>query len=491
MVDGRSRRPALDARTLHDVAGLLAAEDPGAPTAPQQAGAGDSSRTLDPRNVVAPAPYVVGRIEGPRLVVDGPTGVPTGLDAIDLALLEAVSTALVVADLDVSVDPDEVRARLARLGALGCLVVRGVGSPLDAVPRPRYLQEIDRRALIRSVDPDRATSPAVPPGRVPIYFPWPEDVTPLLSLGMLAAAARSFEGGRLNEGYEIRRPELASSFLRDVEGRAGPAILICPDYVFTLPENIEVARRAKAMNPELLVIHGGPSSPTYEQDVADFFAAFGDVADILCRGEGEELLCELLDVVQADLPQLDPDRLAEVRGITFRDPRSGAIVRTPDRDRIADLDRLPSPYLTGEFDHIDPTLWIDPPMFETNRGCPYGCTYCDWGSATMSRIRRFDIDRVAAEFEWAVARGHGLLICDANFGILARDVEIARRIAVLRATYDGPSFVLVTPSKNRIDHLTEAFDVLYEAGGHPAGLDLVADDRRGDAGGDRPAEHFD
>ena len=25
---------------------------------------------------------------------------------------------------------------------------------------------------------------------------------------------------------------------------------------------------------------------------------------------------------------------------------------------------------------------------ETNRGCPYGCTFCDWGSATMSRARK-------------------------------------------------------------------------------------------------------
>ena len=26
-------------------------------------------------------------------------------------------------------------------------------------------------------------------------------------------------------------------------------------------------------------------------------------------------------------------------------------------------------------------------IIETNRGCPYGCTFCDWGSATRSRIQ--------------------------------------------------------------------------------------------------------
>ena len=39
-------------------------------------------------------------------------------------------------------------------------------------------------------------------------------------------------------------------------------------------------------------------------------------------------------------------------------------------------------------------------ILETNRGCPYGCTFCDWGSATLSRIRKFDLDRVFAELEW-------------------------------------------------------------------------------------------
>ena len=69
-------------------------------------------------------------------------------------------------------------------------------------------------------------------------------------------------------------------------------------------------------------------------------------------------------------------------------------------------------------------------IIETNRGCPYGCTFCDWGSATLSRIRKFDIERVFAELEWcAEARLRAIGIADANFGIFERDVEIAEQIA--------------------------------------------------------------
>ena len=26
---------------------------------------------------------------------------------------------------------------------------------------------------------------------------------------------------------------------------------------------------------------------------------------------------------------------------------------------------------------------------ETNRGCPFACTFCDWGSLTYAKIRKF------------------------------------------------------------------------------------------------------
>ena len=32
--------------------------------------------------------------------------------------------------------------------------------------------------------------------------------------------------------------------------------------------------------------------------------------------------------------------------------------------------------------------------WETNRGCPYLCTFCDWGSATFTKVRKFLDDRL-------------------------------------------------------------------------------------------------
>lgn len=102
-----------------------------------------------------------------------------------------------------------------------------------------------------------------------------------------------------------------------------------------------------------------------------------------------------------------------------------------EKKRLNDLN-IPSPYTTGVFDKIikeNPTaLWSM--TFETNRGCPYSCTFCDWGGVTYSKIKKFDLERVRQELEWCVGKPISYLICaDANFGIFKeRDIEIAKII---------------------------------------------------------------
>jgi hypothetical protein len=328
------------------------------------------------------------------------------------------------------------------------------------------------------VDPIDPVVPDGPSGRVPVYAVWHPHAGPLLALGMLTATARELDGGRLAEHFEIRRPETAASFLADVARRSGPAVMLCSDYVWSLEANLEAAQQARALNPELIVIHGGPSSPKYEGDAERFLDDHGDVAHVVTRGEGERTICEVLDTLRSSLPGLDPEALAKVDGITFRDPRSGEVVRTPDRERIATLDDLPSPYLLGEFDHIDAEAWNTCLAIETNRGCPYGCTFCDWGSSTLSRIRKFDHERVKAELRWAAERGVGVVnIADANFGIMSRDVETAREAADLKRRTGAPKILVFYPAKNTTKHLIRILDTVAEAGiGIMASISLQSHD---------------
>jgi hypothetical protein len=245
-----------------------------------------------------------------------------------------------------------------------------------------------------------------------------------------------------------------------------PAIYFVSNYLWSHDRCAAVSVRAKQANPNSIVVHGGPNTPKYPADVEAYFRDHPDV-DVTVRGEGEETAAELLAAL---VGQLGPDHegppdlsvLADVPGLSYRD--GDRVVRTADRDRIADLDTIPSPYLTGLFDlygrvpHVSATI-------ETNRGCPYGCTFCDWGSATLSRIRKFDIERVFAELEWC-ARSHikAVGLADANFGIWERDVEITQRLADLKAIHGYPRLFGSNYAKNTVKHLRRIIEILVDAG---------------------------
>ncbi|MBL8778015.1 MAG: B12-binding domain-containing radical SAM protein [Acidimicrobiales bacterium] len=307
-----------------------------------------------------------------------------------------------------------------------------------------------------TVGPERA-------GRTPVYAVWQVEIGPLLSLGMLTAAARAHDGGSLEEHFEIRRPEDPASFLEDLRGRSGPAVLLLSNYVWSIDHNLALAAEAKAINPDLVIVHGGPSTPKYADDCVRYFGEHAPLVDVTVRGEGEVTLPAILEALAPSLPEIDLALMAGVEGLSYRDPATGEVVHNGDRERLTDLNVLPSPYLTGEFDHISPEAWVCV-IHETNRGCPYGCTFCDWGSSTLSRIRKFDIDRLTAEMEWAAERGiQAWAVADANFGIMSRDVEVASRIVEIRERTGAPSFFGFNVAKNTTKHLTDLVDRLVSA----------------------------
>ena len=97
---------------------------------------------------------------------------------------------------------------------------------------------------------------------------------------------------------------------------------------------------------------------------------------------------------------------------------------------MRDITVLPSPYLTGVFDETmkeNPNeRWLA--SWETNRGCPFSCAYCDWGSAIASKVSRMDMDKLEKELMWfAKNKIEFIYVCDANFGMLPRDMEISKK----------------------------------------------------------------
>ena len=299
------------------------------------------------------------------------------------------------------------------------------------------------------------------PNRTPLEF-W----SSFYALGCVVAYAKAHRDGELPQRFDFGR--ITPTHAKDTSALVKslpkqPAVYLLSSYVWNHPVNCEVSKAIKERSPGSLVVAGGPHIPRDPEACEQYFADHPYV-DIAVRHEGEVTLAEILRRVgetSGDRRQLAATDFDGVEGLTFR--RGNALVRTADRARTLDPSIYPSPYTTGEFDH-----WVDDKFYvplETNRGCPYGCTFCDWGAATLAKIARLSMDRVLGEIEFAARHRIQLLgICDANFGILPRDVEIAQFIVQMKEKYGFPREVGYTNAKTASPRLTEIIKIMCDAG---------------------------
>ena len=245
------------------------------------------------------------------------------------------------------------------------------------------------------------------------------------------------------------RPAAAVSLL------GGADIVGFSTYVWNGNRSLAVARELKASRPETLIVFGGPHVP----DDAEPFLRAHPYVDVVCHGEGEQTFFELAERY--------PERSWEdIASVSFVDG-AGRFVAVPLRARLADLSLVPSPFLEGVFaplmEALPGIVWRT--VWETNRGCPFKCTFCDWGSAIAAKVHRFELDRIYAEAEWIAASGIDyLFIADANFGILPRDVEIAEAVVAAAERHGWPKRVLVQQTKNATERAYLTMKTIADAG---------------------------
>lgn len=292
-----------------------------------------------------------------------------------------------------------------------------------------------------------------------------------LPLGMLMSYAKSFKNELLGNTFDfqpiINRYIDEFDFYLDAASNNPPAIWLTSHYIWNHDVNLKLIAAIKERSPHSLVIVGGPHIPAYEEENRAFLERHPYI-DITARGEGEVTFAEILEVIAEKSAITQDVDFSCVKGITFR--KNQKLVRTPDRVRSKNIDIFPSPYITGEFDHPS---FNDLPItiMETNRGCPFGCTFCDWGSATLQKFSLFDLERVKKEIEWAGQRRAELIyLGDSNFGAFERDVEIAEFVVKTKIKYGYPKNLGMSFAKNASPRLAKILKILGEAKLIKAGL---------------------
>lgn len=236
-------------------------------------------------------------------------------------------------------------------------------------------------------------------------------------------------------------------------------------YIWNKNYNHVLGKALKLANPNMLIMSGGPEPPITDPT---FFERFPYI-DICSIQEGEKSLKAILEhYLEGNTDYTD------IKGLIVN--VDGKAVNTGNPERISDLDTIPSPYLTGVFDHLfeqHPEVRWNVTL-ETNRGCPYACTFCDWGSLTYSKVKKFDVERVYKELEWIGQKGCDFVsITDANFGIFPdRDMDIARKLVEVQQKYDNPKAYTISWAKNQKREVVDIVKMLIYEGGSKIGLNL-------------------
>jgi radical SAM superfamily enzyme YgiQ (UPF0313 family) len=242
----------------------------------------------------------------------------------------------------------------------------------------------------------------------------------------------NFRGG-------INGPGLASALFRN----GVPDVLAFSTFGWNFHAFGALSDAFKQLNPEGWVVFGGVHVSHQGERVFKLYPS----ADVVVNGEGEITFLELL---RADLAG-EHREPGHIQGISFRTPE-GRVTTTPARDRIHDLERIPSPFLTGAIPMADGNgrFPYDVGMMETNRGCPYHCSFCYWGGAIGQKVRRFSRERLREELElFGYYKVPSVCLCDANFGMQEQDLEFVEDLIAVRARYGYPRRVDPSWAKNK------------------------------------------
>ena len=215
-----------------------------------------------------------------------------------------------------------------------------------------------------------------------------------LGLELVATAARA-------AGHQVRILDLQvfshADYFRLLEEWAPDAVCFGLNYLANIPEVVDLAKATKRRRPGCVLLVGGHSASFTAREILDHA---GGAIDCVIKGEGEEIVPQLLQAA-AD----DRSRLATLPGVVTRDgegppPRMVASLDAliPARDLLPKRRK----YFIGV---LDPAASI-----EFTRGCPWDCVFCSAWTFYGRSYRRASPEKVGEELQQI--REAGVFIVD-------------------------------------------------------------------------------
>ena len=276
-----------------------------------------------------------------------------------------------------------------------------------------------------------------------------------LQLGLIAAYCLKECGNKV----EIKIIKSVEEFSKEFEQRQ-PDVIASSNYLWNLNLGYRFVQLAKKENPNIVTVFGGPNYPDVAEEQMAWLAQYPDI-DIHIYKDGEVPFSRLIQhLLQGlDIRTIQKMKLLSCHSLVDGEPWLGGV-----EPRLEDLTVIPSPYTTGLLDKFFEQRLV--PTIQTNRGCPFTCTFCTEGGNYYQKVYRTSLERKIAEIDYIVAKTKHtkiLRITDSNFGMYKEDLDFCRYLSEVQKRTGYPEYIACTTGKNQKERIMSCSDLLNGA----------------------------
>jgi radical SAM superfamily enzyme YgiQ (UPF0313 family) len=258
--------------------------------------------------------------------------------------------------------------------------------------------------------------------------------------------------------FDIQLFKFPEDLIEEVISRA-PDILALSCYSWNVALVDHVSRWVKKINPSVIIICGGPNFPV-EKNEKLLYLKEKEYIDFYIENEGEFAFADLITNLKNNNYSSDKVKYLDILIRNTNYLKDGKLVSN-QVIREKNIEEIDSPYTSGLLDKFFYSPLI--PALETNRGCPFSCTYCADGIKAKNKVSKFNQDRVKDDINYIAKRANKtneLIITDLNFGMYKGDVETAQYITDARSVYKYPESLSASAGKNNPDRVMQIIKIL-------------------------------
>lgn len=238
-------------------------------------------------------------------------------------------------------------------------------------------------------------------------------------IGIMSLSAVLKRAGHECLMFDQANPETPNSVIIEEIRRQRPA-LVGLSFLSTTsyPYAKTLAREIRSADSKVRLAFGG----VFATLNASLVKLQCPEVDFVCRGDGEQLILDLLEHLD------DPSPVA---GLTWM--KDGTTIQNPNRPLDRNLDQWPFPDRESlPLDFVE-SMPLDVPAvlsmdrfttMQTSRGCPWPCIFCDIPIFNEGKWRSRSPEHVVAEFEHLQQQGYGsVYFVDDHFLLQPKRIE--------------------------------------------------------------------